>query len=83
MKYIFQMHLLIFQVVAEYREKFKTLSHTLTPKVPLINILMIGETGAGKSSCLNTFASALSGKMEEKYRISPTDGKEKSATQRV
>lgn len=71
------------EVVAEYTEKFKTLSHPLTPKVPFINILMIGETGAGKSSCLNTFASALSGKMEEKYRISPTDGKEKSATQRI
>lgn len=71
------------EIVVEYTKKFKTLPHPLTPKVPLINILMIGETGAGKSSCLNTFASALSGKMEEKYRISPADGKEKSATQRI
>lgn len=71
------------KIVAEYTKKFKTLPYPLTPKVPRINILMIGETGAGKSSCLNTFASALSGKMEEKYRISPGDGKEKSATQRI
>lgn len=77
------MHLLIFQVVADFTKKFKTLSHPLTPKVPLINILMIGETGAGKSSFLNTFASALSGKIEEIYRISPTGGTEISATQRV
>lgn len=71
------------KIVAEYINKFKNLPNPLTSKVPRINILMIGETGAGKSSCLNTFASALSGKMEEKYRISPTDGKEKSATQRI
>lgn len=46
---------------------------------------MIGETGAGKSSCLNTFATAITGSKEIKdiYRVSPGKGREKSATQRV
>lgn len=46
---------------------------------------MIGETGAGKSSFLNTFATGLSGSDELKdiYRTSPGQGREKSATQRV
>lgn len=59
--------------------------HPLTQKVPKLNILMIGETGAGKSSCLNTFATALSGSDTRKdiYRVSPAQGREKSATQRV
>lgn len=63
--------------------KFKKLPRPLTPNVPLMNILMIGETGAGKSSYLSTFVTALSGRMNDIYRISPAKGTEKSATQRV
>lgn len=57
----------------------------MTQNVPKLNILMIGETGAGKSSCLNTFATALSGSDVRKdiYRVSPAQGREESATQRV
>lgn len=74
-----------FQIVDKYMDKFKTLTYPLTPKVPYINIIMIGETGSGKSSCLNTFATALSGCEERIYvcRESPEQGKEKSATKRV
>lgn len=66
---------------------FKDLIHPITPEEPYINIVMIGETGAGKSSFLNTFATALSQKkyLKDIYRISPkqTKNKEKSATKRV
>lgn len=66
---------------------FKDLIHPISPEEPYINIVMIGETGAGKSSFLNTFATALSQKkhLKDVYRISPkqTKDKEKSATKRV
>lgn len=73
------------KIVDKYMDKFKTLTYPLTPKVPYINIIMIGETGSGKSSCLNTFATALSGCEERIYvcRESPEQGKEKSATKRI
>lgn len=72
------------QIVENYTGKFKNLSYPLTSKVPMLNIIMIGETGAGKSSFLNTFATALSGQeMKDIYRTSPGQGREKSATQRV
>lgn len=72
-------------VVDRFKSRFKWLPHPLTQKVPKLNILMIGETGAGKSSCLNTFATALSGSDVRKdiYRVSPAQGREKSATQRI
>lgn len=46
---------------------------------------MIGETGAGKSSFLNTFCTAISGGQEIKdvYRVSPEHGREDSATKMV
>lgn len=73
------------KIVDNYTNKFKTLTNPFTSKVPCINIIMIGETGAGKSSCLNTFATAVSGSKEIKdiYRVSPGQGRERSATQRI
>lgn len=73
------------KIVEIYTKKFKTLTYPLTSKVPYINIIMIGETGAGKSSFLNTFCTAISGGQEIKdvYRVSPEHGREDSATKMI
>lgn len=72
------------KIVVEYRNKFKTLPLPLTPQIPHINIVMIGETGSGKSSFLKTFATALSDSTDIKdiYRVSPKKQKE-SATKQI
>lgn len=46
---------------------------------------MVGEAGAGKSSLLNTFTTALSNKEDiaDIYRIGPSTHGKKSATQKV
>lgn len=46
---------------------------------------MVGEAGAGKSSFLNTVATALenSNCIKESYRVSPAKGRENSATKTV
>lgn len=57
----------------------------LSPKVPSINIIMIGATGSGKSSFLRTFATALSNSdyIKDIYRVCPREVREDSATKQV
>lgn len=46
---------------------------------------MIGETGAGKSSLLRAFTSALKSNTDihDNYRVGPRQGKEPAVTKRV
>lgn len=64
---------------------FKTLVYPFTPNVHFLNIIMVGEHGAGKSSLLKTFTTALSNKEDiaDIYRIGPYSHDEKSATKKV
>lgn len=75
----------ILQIVVEYREKFRTLPLRLTPKVPFINIIMIGITGSGKSSLLRTFTTALTNSdyIKDIYRVADKQGREDSVTKKV
>lgn len=69
----------------KYAEKFEALGESILTDIPNINIIMIGETGAGKSSFLNTFATALENgeQLTDVYRESPHGGKEISATKKI
>lgn len=69
----------------KYTDKFRTLVYPLTPNVQFFNIIMVGEAGAGKSSLLNTFTTALSNKEEidDTRRIGPSKHGKESATQEV
>lgn len=71
--------------MSKYTDKFKTLVYPLTPNIHFLNIIMVGESGAGKSSLLNTFTTALSNKEDiaDIYRIGPSTHGKKSATQEV
>lgn len=73
------------KIVQEFRANFLTLSVPLTPEVPFINIIMIGETGSGKSSFLRTFTSALMSNtdIKDNYRVGPKEGREPSVTKRI
>lgn len=73
------------KIVQENRAKFLTLSVPLTPEVPFINIIMIGETGSGKSSFLRTFTTALMSNtdIKDNYRVGPKEGREPSVTKRI
>lgn len=53
--------------------------------MPYINLTMIGETGVGKSSLLNTFATALSNELYivDTYRVGGEGSGEKSVTRTV
>lgn len=72
-------------IVSKYKDKFKTLVSPLTPNIQFFNIIMVGESGAGKSSLLNTFTTALSKKEDiaDIYRIGPSTHGKKSATQEM
>lgn len=69
----------------KYTDKFRTLVYPLTPDVQFFNIIMVGESGAGKSSLLKTFTTALSNKEDiaDIYRIGPSTHAMTSATQKV
>lgn len=71
--------------VDHYLKLFEELRNPVTPNVPYINITMVGEAGAGKSSFLNTVATALekSNCIKDSYRVSPIKGREHSATKTV
>lgn len=73
------------KIVRKYTDKFKTLVYPLTPNVQFFNIIMVGESGAGKSSLLKTFTTALSNKEDiaDIYRIGPSTHGKKSATQKM
>lgn len=62
-----------------------SLSFPLTPQVPYINIVMIGEAGSGKSSFLRTFTTALANttNIKDTYRVSPLESRETVATKKV
>lgn len=66
-------------------DKFRTLVYPLTPNVQYFNIIMVGESGAGKSSLLKTFTTALSNKEEiaDIQRIGPSTHGKKSVSQQV
>lgn len=72
-------------MVIELRQNFTSLPLRLTPKVPFINIIMVGVTGSGKSSFLRTFTTALNNRktMLDIYRACPLEGREESATKKI
>lgn len=95
-RYILRQPLLVFWVFNNYFNLidccwiFKQVYNIvlpLTPKVPFINIIMIGVTGSGKSSVLGTFATALTNSdcdyIRDIYRTCPLKSREKSATKKV
>lgn len=67
------------------KEWLLRLSSPITTDVPYINIIMIGETGAGKSSFLNTVATALEdgSHVKDTYRSSPITSEEESTTRKI
>lgn len=71
--------------MSELRQYFTSLPPRLTPKVPFINIIMVGGTGTGKSTFLETFTTALSNRKTKSdiYRACPSQGREYSATKKV
>lgn len=73
------------KTVSELRQYFTSLPPRLTPKVPFINIIMVGGTGTGKSTFLETFTTALSNRKTKSdiYRACPSQGREYSATKKI
>lgn len=73
------------KIVEQCRNKFKTLPFPLSKQVPFINIIVIGETGSGKSSFIRTFVTALTDNsyIKDVYRTAPGQSREKSTTQEI
>lgn len=71
--------------MSELRQYFTSLPPRLTPKVPFMNIIMVGGTGSGKSTFLETFTTALGNRKTKSdiYRACPSGGREDSTTKRV
>lgn len=71
--------------VAEYTKYFNECLTSATSDVPYLNIMMIGETGAGKSSFFNTVSTALEnwGTINDAYRVGSGESREKSVTKKV
>lgn len=71
--------------MSELRQNFNSLPPRLAPKVPFMNIIMVGVTGSGKSTFLRTFTTALNNRntMSDRYRACPIEGREESATKKV
>ena len=53
------LHVVSFQVVKKYLKNFTDMKDCNYQDVPSINIMMVGATGSGKSSVLNTFVTAV------------------------
>lgn len=72
-------------VVTKHLNLFKDCLDSATSDVPFINIMMIGETGAGKSSFFNTVATALedSSIIKDTYRVGSAESREMSVTKKV
>lgn len=73
------------KTVSELRQNFNSLPPRLAPKVPFMNIIMVGVTGSGKSTFLRTFTTALNNRntMSDRYRACPIEGREESATKKI
>lgn len=71
-------------VVADSLAFFEGLTFPISPEFPYINILMIGETGSGKSTFLNTFATALTDSklVKDTYKAAPKETGE-SVTRKI
>ena len=71
------------QEVQHYLKNFKDIEDCIFQDVPYVNILMVGATGSGKSSIVNTFVTAVtsSDRIKQPHRVHPS--RSKNAKQKV